>query len=196
VIQRFANGDAVEPRFQRAALAEIANAAKGFQKDFLGAVGGIGSVAQHAEDQVIDRRMIVRDEPVEGRLRAGLQLVDEFGFIAAPRKALANRTLPAFPTRLLEASHPADRSNNALYTRTLDLGLLASALVSTSDLRRERRWTVPDVRSLFLDTGRAELFPRIVRNLVPLGIVAPKGLFRNGRMGQLGQTASPVPPVP
>jgi len=28
----------------------------------------------------------VRDEPVEGRLRAGLQLMDEFGFIAAPRK--------------------------------------------------------------------------------------------------------------
>src|SRR5713101_9911629 len=86
VIQCFANGDAVEPRFQRAALAEIADTAKGFQKDFLGAVGGIGSVAKHAEDQVIDWRMIVRDEPVEGRLRASLQLMDEFGFIAAPRK--------------------------------------------------------------------------------------------------------------
>ena len=33
--------------------------------------------------------MIVRDEPVEGRLRAGLQLVDEFGFIAAQERALA-----------------------------------------------------------------------------------------------------------
>jgi len=84
VIQRFADGDAVEPRFQRAALAEIANTAKGFQENFLGAVGGIGSVAKHAEDEVIDRRMVVRDEPVEGRLRAGLQLMDEFGFIAAP----------------------------------------------------------------------------------------------------------------
>jgi len=84
MIQRFANSDAVEPRFQRAALAEIANAAKGLQENFLGAVGGIGSVAKHAEDEVIDRRMIVRDEPVEGRLRARLQLMDEFGFIAAP----------------------------------------------------------------------------------------------------------------
>ena len=84
VIQGFTNGDAVEPSFQRAALAEIANAAKGFQENFLGAVGGIGSVAKHAEDEVIDRRMIVRDDPVEGRLRAGLQLMDEFGFIAAP----------------------------------------------------------------------------------------------------------------
>ena len=84
VIQRFANGDAVEPRFQRAALAEIANAAKGFQENFLGAVGGVGGIAEHAEDEVIDRGMIVGDEPVEGRLRAGLQLVDEIGFIAAP----------------------------------------------------------------------------------------------------------------
>src|SRR6266704_2260410 len=86
VIQRFANRDAVEPRFQRAALAETANAAKGLQENFLGAVGGIGSIAQHAENEVIDRCMIVSDEPVEGRLRACLQLVDEFGFIAAPAK--------------------------------------------------------------------------------------------------------------
>jgi len=84
VIQRFADGDAVEPSFQRAALAESANAAEGFQENFLAAVGGIGSVAKHAEDEVIDRRMVVRDEPVEGRLRAGLQLVDKIGFIAAP----------------------------------------------------------------------------------------------------------------
>ena len=86
VIQRFANRDAVEPRFQRAALAEIANPAEGFQENFLGAVGGIGSIAEHAENEVIDRSMVVRDEPVEGRLRAGLQLVDEIGFIAAPAK--------------------------------------------------------------------------------------------------------------
>src|SRR5260370_24889889 len=86
VIQRFADGDAVKPSFQRAALAEIANAAKGFQKDFLGAVGGIGSVAKHAEDQVIDQRIIVRDEPVEGPLRAGLPPIHEFGFIPAPTK--------------------------------------------------------------------------------------------------------------
>src|SRR6266700_158531 len=86
VIQRFANRDAGEPRFQRAALAETANAAKGLQENFLGAVGGIGSIAKHAENEVIDRCMIVSDEPVEGRLRARLQLVDEFGFIAAPAK--------------------------------------------------------------------------------------------------------------
>lgn len=84
VIQRFANGDAVEPSFQGAALAEIANAAESLQENFLGAIGGVRSIAKHAEDKVIDRRMIVRDEPVESRLRARLELVDEFGFIAAP----------------------------------------------------------------------------------------------------------------
>ena len=84
MIQRFANSDAVKPSFQRAALAEIANASEGLQENFLRAVGGIGGVAKHAEDEVIDRRVIVRDEPVEGGLRASLQLLDEFGFIAAP----------------------------------------------------------------------------------------------------------------
>src|SRR5260370_25764360 len=86
VIQRLANRDAVKPRFQRAALAEIANAAKGLQENFLGTVGSVGSIAKHAENEVIDRSMIVSDEPVEGRLRAGLQLMDKIGFIAAPTK--------------------------------------------------------------------------------------------------------------
>src|SRR5438477_12464901 len=86
VVQRFTNRDAVQPRFQRAALAEIANPAEGFQENFLGAVGGIRSVAEHTENEVIDRSMVVRYKPVEGRLRAGLQLVDEIGFIAAPTK--------------------------------------------------------------------------------------------------------------
>src|SRR5260370_25398909 len=84
VIQRFANGDAVQPRFPRAALAGTANSAEGFQKNFLDAIVGMGSVAKHAEDEVIDRRMIVRDEPVEGRLRASFQLMDDVDFIAAP----------------------------------------------------------------------------------------------------------------
>ncbi len=84
VVQRFANRNAVKPSFQGAAPAEIANAAKGFQENFLSAVGRVRSVAEHPEDEVIDRRMIVGDEPVERRLRAGLQLVDEVGFIVAP----------------------------------------------------------------------------------------------------------------
>ena len=86
VIESFANGDAIEPGLQRAALAEIANSAKRFQENFLSAVGGIGGISEHAEDEAIDRSVVMRDEPVEGSLRAGLQLVDEIGFIAAPRE--------------------------------------------------------------------------------------------------------------
>jgi len=115
VVQRFADGDAVEPRFQRAAAAEIANAAEGFQENFLGTVGGIGSVAKHAEDEVIDRRMIVRDKPVEGRLRAGLQLVDEIGFVAAPAEGTSpighcrpfRPDLTHHPARMGCSGHPA-----------------------------------------------------------------------------------------
>jgi len=42
-----------------------------------------------AADEVIDRRMIVSDEPVEGRFRAGLQLVDEIGSSRPQERALA-----------------------------------------------------------------------------------------------------------
>src|SRR5882672_11757453 len=47
VVQRFTNRDAVKPSFQGTALAEIANAAKSFQENFLGAVGRVRSVAEH-----------------------------------------------------------------------------------------------------------------------------------------------------
>src|SRR2546422_3403170 len=55
VIQSFANRDAIEPRLQRASPAEIPYAAESLQENFLRAVGSVGSVAEHAEDQVIDR---------------------------------------------------------------------------------------------------------------------------------------------
>ena len=86
VIQRFANGDAVQPGLQGAALTEMANALECFQENFLGGIGGIGSVAEHAENQVKDGTVVVSDQPVEGRFRAGLQLGDKVGFISAPRE--------------------------------------------------------------------------------------------------------------
>src|SRR5271169_5581599 len=86
VIERLANGDAVNPGFQRAALAELANPPEGFQENFLRTVGRVGGIAEHAQNQVIDRGVVVGDQPVKCRFRAGLQLRDEFGFIAAPRK--------------------------------------------------------------------------------------------------------------
>src|SRR5260221_3010670 len=47
MIQRFADGDAVEPRFQRAALAEVANAPKGLQENFLGRSEGTRLNSSH-----------------------------------------------------------------------------------------------------------------------------------------------------
>ena len=86
LIERFANGDPVEPRLQRAAPAESANSAKGFQKNFLRGVGGVRHIAQHPENEVIDRAVVVGDEPVEGRLRTGLKLGHQFGLVPAPGK--------------------------------------------------------------------------------------------------------------
>ena len=84
LVQRFANGDAIEPGLQGTALAELAYAAKSLQENFLRAIGGVRGVAQYAEDEVINRRVIVGDQPIEGRLRARLELMNEFGFTAAP----------------------------------------------------------------------------------------------------------------
>src|SRR5438046_2580199 len=84
LVQRFADGDAIEPGLQGTALAELTDAAKGLQKNFLCAVGGVRGITEHAEDQVINRRMIMSGQPVEGRLRARLELVDKFRFAAAP----------------------------------------------------------------------------------------------------------------
>ena len=87
MIQGLADGDAVEPGLQRTALAETANSFEGFQENFLRGVGGIRGVSQHAENQIVDRTVVMVDEPVERRLRAGLQLGDKFGLIPAPRES-------------------------------------------------------------------------------------------------------------
>ena len=50
VIEGLANRDAVEPSFQRTAVAEISYPIEGLEKHFLGAVGRIGWIAQHAQD--------------------------------------------------------------------------------------------------------------------------------------------------
>src|SRR5262249_49866349 len=55
LIQRFANSDTVEPRFQRATLTELANPPKSFQENFLHAVDGIRNISEHGKDQVINR---------------------------------------------------------------------------------------------------------------------------------------------
>src|SRR5712671_1078764 len=86
MIEGLANGYAVEPSFQRTAVAEVSYPLEGLEKHFLRAVGRIGWVAQHAQDQIEHRGMVVGDEPVESGFRAGLELVDQFGFVTAPRE--------------------------------------------------------------------------------------------------------------
>src|SRR5450755_3991943 len=86
VIQSFADSDTVQPGFQGAATAETTNAAKRFQENFLGTIGSVGHLAKHAKYQVEDGSVVMGDQPVECRFRAGLQLDDQFGFIAAPRE--------------------------------------------------------------------------------------------------------------
>src|ERR1700730_3370820 len=86
VIERLTNGNAIEPGLQGTALPKTANTAKRFQENFLGAVCGVGHIPEHAQNQVIDRAVVVRNQPVEGRFRSGLKLGDELGLIAAPRE--------------------------------------------------------------------------------------------------------------
>jgi len=72
VIQGFADGDAIQPGFQRTALAKTSDSAKRFEKNFLRSVGSVRSVSQHAQDQVVDRTVVVGDQPIEGGFGTGL----------------------------------------------------------------------------------------------------------------------------
>src|ERR1700747_863901 len=65
VIQGFTNSDAIQPGLQRTTLAKAANAFEGLKKNFLRAVGSIAWIRQHAQDQVVHRGMVMRDEDVE-----------------------------------------------------------------------------------------------------------------------------------
>ena len=90
VVQGFADGDAIEPGLERTALAETANATKRLQEDFLGAIGGVCDIAEHAQDQVVDRAVIVGDQPVEGGFRNQPAARSRAGFHRPPHeRALA-----------------------------------------------------------------------------------------------------------
>src|SRR5260370_42555607 len=68
VVQRFSNGDAVQPRFQRTTLAKASDSTKRLQENFLGSVRRVRCVSQHAQDQVVDRAVIMRDQPIKRSL--------------------------------------------------------------------------------------------------------------------------------
>src|ERR1700735_3631849 len=85
VIQRLANRNSVEPGLQRTAATESTDTTKRAQKNFLGYVGCVGCIRKNSINEVINRGVVIGDEPFESRVRAGLELSDQLRFIAAPR---------------------------------------------------------------------------------------------------------------
>ena len=53
---------------------------------FLRGIRSVGRIPEHAENQVVHRPVIVRDQPIKCGLRAGLQLTYKLSFISAPRE--------------------------------------------------------------------------------------------------------------
>src|SRR4029077_4274779 len=66
IVESFANGDAIKPGLEGAALAKTANSFEGFQENFLSGIGGVCGIPEHSQDEVVDRPVVVGDEPVEG----------------------------------------------------------------------------------------------------------------------------------
>ena len=100
IVESFADGDAIKPGLEGAALAKIANSFEGFQENFLSGIGGVCRVSEHSQDEVVNRSVIVSDEPVECGFRARLQLGNEFAFVATPGKGTSpiGHGLPFWPT--------------------------------------------------------------------------------------------------
>jgi len=89
VIKRLPNRDPIEPGFERTSLAKTFYAFEGFEKDFLGAVCRIRRIKPTMpENEVEDRGVIVGDQAIERRFRAGLQLGNQCGFVTAHDRAL------------------------------------------------------------------------------------------------------------
>src|ERR1700722_186090 len=110
MIQGLTHGDAIEPRFQRTAAAEIANPAKRAEKNFLGNVSGVGAIGQNSVNEVVHTGVVVGDEPIERGLRTSLQFGDQFGLITSPRQ------------RLCEVGHAVRRHPPGCAHKKLDTG--------------------------------------------------------------------------
>ena len=60
------------------------DSAKSLEENFLGDVGGITAVGKDAVDHVVHGGVVIRDHPVEGSIRAGLQLGYELRLVLDP----------------------------------------------------------------------------------------------------------------
>jgi len=86
VIQSLADGDAVQPSLQRTAAPKAANPAKRLQENILRNIRGVARLLNHSYDEAVNWPRVARDQPVERRAGATLQLRHEFGFVLRPGK--------------------------------------------------------------------------------------------------------------
>src|SRR5580704_12344732 len=84
VIQRLADGDAVQPGLQRTPASETSNPAKRLEKNVLRDIGGVTGFRDHPGDEAVNGTGVVRYEPVERGAGATLQLRHELGFVLRP----------------------------------------------------------------------------------------------------------------
>src|ERR1700690_1459126 len=96
---------------------KTADAAKDFDKYFLGQVGSIGLVAKGAREQRINWLGIVCDQPGESLLRTPPQLFDQSRFVGLERECAGNvahgevrlqfSVLPRYRTSSIVCTHPS-----------------------------------------------------------------------------------------
>jgi len=110
MVESLPDADTVKPGFEGAAAAEIANTAKGAKENFLSNIGGVGAIGEDAVNQVVNAGVVVRDEPIESRLRTGLQLGDQLRLVVCPGQ------------RLCEVGHAVRRDPPGCAHEKLDTG--------------------------------------------------------------------------
>ena len=156
VIQRFADGDAVQPGLQRTAAPESPDAAKRLEKDILRDVGCVAGLRDHPGNEAVNRARIVRHQPVECRAGSALQLRHEFGFVLRPGKD-ARQVRHVYRLSCLRA--PGDVAEYSRQSPCVLRNRLGSRSLGlpTGNPSAEKRRLVSS--SLDLDTVEGEWFP-------------------------------------
>jgi hypothetical protein len=80
VADTLVDGDAVQPGAEAGAELEVFQRAEGADKNFLGDVGGLVVIAQHAQGNAIDPLLVSDHQFVESPLLASQELSDQFMF--------------------------------------------------------------------------------------------------------------------
>src|SRR6185437_6474501 len=80
LIQRFVQGDAIDPCPQTGLALEAGDATENFDEDFLGDVGSVAGIRKDAVDEAVEGLLIPGDEPGKGFLRPRLELLNHNSF--------------------------------------------------------------------------------------------------------------------